>query len=89
MEKGLKNLNQAYRSAQKKQGTYEEGDSGIGHSDLDEEHDHDDRMPMPSSSTLSNIPEAFHYRPAYQQTHQRVPSIQNMLQHPGPAYSHQ
>lgn len=77
MEKGLKTLNTA---ARKKQGTYDEehGDSGIGHSDLDEEQD--DRMP----STLSDIPESsFPYHP-YSATQQRVPSIRNMLQYPGP-----
>jgi hypothetical protein len=81
MEKGLKNLNQAWRSAQKKQGTYEDGhmDSGIGHSDLDEETE---RLP---SATLSDIPEnAFSYPPSYPTTQQRMPSIQNMLQHTGP-----
>jgi hypothetical protein len=71
MEKGLKNLNQAYRSAQKKTGTYEEGDSGIGHSDFDEEHD--GQMPI--------IPEV-----AYQQQGglptQRMQSIQYILQDP-------
>jgi hypothetical protein len=82
MEKGLKNLNHAYRSAQKKQGTYEEDhmDSGIGHSDLDEEHE--ERLP---SVTLSDIPETpFPYQPTYSAAQQRVPSIQNMLQYSGP-----
>jgi hypothetical protein len=76
MEKGMKNLNQAYRSAQKKNGTYEDshGDSGIGHSDLDEE---DDRLP--------NIPEGFSQYPQEYSPQQRVPSIQSMLhQYPGP-----
>ncbi|KAF2275891.1 uncharacterized protein EI97DRAFT_59669 [Westerdykella ornata] len=87
MEKGLKNLNQAYRSAQKKQGTYDDdhGDSGIGHcSDLDEEHE--ERMP---SSTLSDVSgPAFTYQQTYtaHSHHQRVPSIQNMLQFPGPTH---
>lgn len=92
MEKGLKNLNQAYRSAQKKQGTgtYDEdhGDSGIGHSDVDEEHE--ERVP---SSALSDMADTgYQFRSSYaQRQHQRVPSIQNMLQHQpaGPAYSFQ
>lgn len=93
MEKGLKNLNQAYRAAQKKQGTYDEdhGDSGISCSDLDEEHgrhEHEHRR-MPSA-TLSDIPETAYqqYQPSsyHQPTHQRVPSIQNMLQHVAPPY---
>lgn len=77
MEKGLKNLAQACRSAQKKQGTYEEGDSGVGHSDMDEEQD--EHMPGIPESTMS-----------YQgyPNQQRVPSIQNMLQqYPGPIYA--
>lgn len=90
MEKGLKNLNQAYRAAQKKQGT-EDGDSGISCSDLDEEHGHHEhehrRMP---SATLSDIPEVAYqqYQPNnyHQPSHQRVPSIQNMLQHVAPPY---
>lgn len=77
MEKGLKNLAQAYRSSQKKNGTYEEhGDSGIGHSDLEEEQD--DRMPDISESPFQ-----------YQQgstAQQRVPSIQSMLQYSGPTH---
>lgn len=96
MEKGLKNLNQAHRAAQKKQGTYDEdhGDSGISCSDLDEEHgalheQHEHRR-MPSA-TLSDIPEVAYqqYQPSHYQrsAHQRVPSIQNMLQHVAPPYS--
>ena len=83
MEKGLKNLTQAYRSAQKKleNGTYHDhDDSGVGISDLEEEQEdhHVDMSSMPA------IPEA-HY-PTYSSypthSHQpRVPSIQSML-HP-------
>lgn len=77
MEKGLKNLAQAYRSAQKKQndGSYHDhDDSGVGISDLDEEpEDHHSGMPIVAEP---------HY-PAYQvgyPSQQRVPSIQSMLQ---------
>lgn len=86
MEKGFKNLNQACRAAQKKQGTYydeDHMDSGIGQSDLDEEAG--DRLP---SVTLSDIPETtYPYQQTYSTTQvqqQRVPSIQNMLQYAGP-----
>jgi hypothetical protein len=70
MEKGLKNLNQAYRSKQKKQGTYEDQneDSGIGF--LTDE-DSDDRIQLP------DVPEA--------PNGQRVPSIESMLSGPGPS----
>jgi len=66
MEKGLKNLNQAYRSSQKKQGTYEDhnDDSGIGFltdEDLDD------------STHLPDVAEASAYTPP------RVPSIESML----------
>lgn len=81
----MKNLNQAYRASQKRNsGTYDSDhmDSGIGHSDLDEERE--GRMP---SATLSDIPESTYspYQATYSAQHaqhaqQRVPSIQNMLQ---------
>ncbi|KAF2659266.1 hypothetical protein K491DRAFT_712786 [Lophiostoma macrostomum CBS 122681] len=82
MEKGLKNLNQAFRSAQKKQGTYDgsHDDSGIGHSDLEE----DDRLP--------DVPETVAEVPYQQQQHypvvsqQRMPSINNIIDH---TYQHQ
>jgi hypothetical protein len=87
MEKGLKNLTQAYRSAQKKleNGTYHDHeDSGIGISDLEEEQE-DHRADMPAMPTL---PESHYYSGGYpsqqqqqQQQQQRVPSIQSML-HP-------
>jgi hypothetical protein len=72
MEKGLKNLNQAYRSSQKKQGTYEDQneDSGIGFL-TDEESD--DRIHLPE------VPEASAYTPTEQT---RVPSIESMLSYP-------
>jgi hypothetical protein len=70
MEKGLKNLNQAYRSAQKKQGTGSHEDSGIGISDLDE----DDR----STPVDPTDPANYHYQ--FHGTQQRVPSIQSILQ---------
>ena len=75
MEKGLKNLNQAYRSAQKKQGTgSHHEDSGIGISDLEE----DDRS-TPIDGPVD--PTGFAYHHGYQTQQQRVPSIQSILQH--------
>ena len=83
MEKGLKNLTQAYRSAQRKQndGTYHDHeDSGIGISDLDEEsEDHHVDMPIVSDAHYPT------YAGGYPLQQQRVPSIQSMLhpvQHP-------
>ncbi|KAF2691944.1 hypothetical protein K458DRAFT_285252 [Lentithecium fluviatile CBS 122367] len=73
MEKGLKNLNQAYRSAQKKQGTGSHEDSGIGISDLDE----DDR-----STPIDPVdPASYSHYQTYPTQQQRVPSIQSILQH--------
>lgn len=89
MEKGLKNLTQASRSAQKKSenGTYHDyEDSGIGISDLEEEHEDQQHVDM---SHMSTIPEP-HYSayPSYpQQQQQRVPSIQSML-HPMQQHPH-
>ncbi|KAF1833816.1 hypothetical protein BDW02DRAFT_361206 [Decorospora gaudefroyi] len=82
MEKGLKNLNQAYRSAQKKleNGTYHDHeDSGIGISDLEEEQE-DHHVDMP---TMPTLPENHYatYPGGYPSQQQRVPSIQSML-HP-------
>ncbi|ORY08722.1 hypothetical protein BCR34DRAFT_389689 [Clohesyomyces aquaticus] len=85
MEKGLKNLSQAYRSAQKKIGTYNDGpdDSGIGISDpedsTDERHHDMDNIPegpvqYPASNASSGQP--------------RVPSIQSMLQYPSYQHHH-
>lgn len=87
MEKGLKNLTQAHRSAQRKRndGTYHGyEDSGISISDLEEEHeDHHAELPLGPESHYSAYPVG--YSPQSQQ--QRVPSIQSMLhpmqQHPG------
>jgi hypothetical protein len=99
MEKGLKNLTQAFRSAQKKleNGTYHDHeDSGIGISDLEEEQE-DHRVEMP---TMPTLPEAHYYSNGYpsqqqqqQQQQQRVPSIQSMLhpmqhQHQHPPMQH-
>jgi hypothetical protein len=94
MEKGLKNLTQAFRSAQKKleNGTYHDQDSGIGISDLEEEQE-DHHVEMPAMPTL---PEAHYYSngyPSQQQQQQRVPSIQSMLhpmqhQHQHPPMQH-
>ena len=67
MEKGLKNLTQASRSAQKKQGIYGQEDSGIGGSDEEQ-----DIGEIHDSETYS-----YSTFPAQQQ--QRVPSIQSML----------
>jgi hypothetical protein len=78
MEKGLKNLTQASRSAQKKQsdGTYHDHeDSGIGISDLDEESSPADMLPGVSDAHYST------YAGGYAPQHQRVPSIQSMI-HP-------
>jgi hypothetical protein len=71
MEKGLKNLGQAFHSAQKKleNGTYHHEDSGIEISDLEDE----------PYVEYREIPD--HY--PYAQQAQRVPSIQSML-HPMP-----
>ncbi|EOA81444.1 uncharacterized protein SETTUDRAFT_99126 [Exserohilum turcica Et28A] len=90
MEKGLKNLTQACRSAQKKleNGTYHDHeDSGIGISDLEEEQE-DHHVDM---SHMSSLPES-HYSaypsyPQQQQQQQRVPSIQSML-HPMQQHPH-
>lgn len=77
MEKGLKNLTQADRSARKKQndGSYHDHeDSGIGISDLDEEsEDHHADMPNVSEAHFSAYPGVY-------PSQQRVPSIQSMLQ---------
>lgn len=83
MEKGIKNLTQAYRSAQKKQndGTYHDhDDSGIGISDLDEESSPAD-MPHVSEAHFPQYPVAYPSQP-------RVPSIQSML-HPTMGIHHQ
>jgi hypothetical protein len=82
MEKGLKNLTQAFRSAQKKQndGTYHDHeDSGIGISDLDEESSPADMLP--------SVPEAHYsaYTNVYPSQQQRVSSIQSLM---NPAYHH-
>ncbi|XP_014561080.1 hypothetical protein COCVIDRAFT_22776 [Bipolaris victoriae FI3] len=88
MEKGLKNLTQAARSAHKKleNGTYHDyEDSGIGISDLEEEQE-DQHGGMSHMSSISEP----HYSPysGYPQPqHQRVPSIQSML-HPMQQHSH-
>ncbi|KAI8937788.1 hypothetical protein NX059_005486 [Plenodomus lindquistii] len=80
MEKGMKNLTQAYRSAQKKQndGTYHgHEDSGISISDLEEEHeDHHGDLPTVSEAHYSSYPVVY----GSQSQQQRVPSIQSMLQ---------
>jgi hypothetical protein len=73
MEKGIKNLTQAARS--KKKGTGHHEDSGIGISDLDE----DDRS-TPIDGSVD--PTSFAYQHPYptHHQHQRVPSIQSILQ---------
>ncbi|KAH6877817.1 hypothetical protein BKA58DRAFT_397930 [Alternaria rosae] len=91
MEKGLKNLTQAFRSAQKKleNGTYHDHeDSGVGISDLEEEQEE----PHVEMHSMSAIPEnhysAYPSYPLHQHQHQqRVPSIQSMLQ-PMPQHQH-
>jgi hypothetical protein len=91
MEKGLKNLTQASRSAQKKQndGTYHDHeDSGIGISDLDEESSPADMLPGVSDAHYPS------YAGGYPSQHQRVPSIQSMIhpyhhsQYMGPPHTH-
>ncbi|KAF1973022.1 hypothetical protein BU23DRAFT_141653 [Bimuria novae-zelandiae CBS 107.79] len=82
MEKGLKNLTQAYRQAQRKQGTYDlsNDDSGVGISDLEEDPNEN---PSPVLTDVSNqMPIAYQQSTGYQQT--RVPSIHSILQHPQP-----
>lgn len=95
MEKGLKNLSQAARSAMKKhgfQGTYaDHEDSAIGVSDFDEESDeHHTEMTLPVA-TASHYPSAqLQYPGTFPPQQQRVPSIQSMLhQHPMQYASHQ
>jgi hypothetical protein len=71
MEKGLKNLAQAYRASQRNKGTVDgHYDSGIGVSDLEEESEERtiDMQDPESSTPFQN-----------QYTQQRVPSIQSML----------
>jgi hypothetical protein len=83
MEKGLKNMTQAARSAQKKQNdgtTYHEEDSGIGISDLDEESSPADMLP-----SMADAHSAF-YPGGYPSQQQRVPSIQSMIH---PTHQHQ
>jgi len=80
MEKGLKNLNQAYRSAQKKQGTGSHEDSGIGISDLDED-DRSTPIDGPVDPMPTGFPSYHHTYPTHATQQQRVPSIQSILQH--------
>ena len=83
MEKGLKNLTQAFRSAQKKleNGTYHDHeDSGIGISDLDmEEETQEDNDGLRLTQSYSAY-SAYSAYPSYPHPQQRVPSIQSMLQ---------
>ncbi|KAF2205911.1 hypothetical protein GQ43DRAFT_361374 [Delitschia confertaspora ATCC 74209] len=76
MEKGYKNLAQAHRSAQRKQGitTHENDDSGYTGSDLEDEIEdrHADALVSPVSYPSSHA--------------QRVPSIQSMLAVQPPTY---
>lgn len=81
MEKGLKNLNQAYRQAQRKQGTYEiNEDSGVAISDLEEDPNEN---PSPLTDAPNQIPLAYQHPNGYHHHQQtRVPSIHSILQHP-------
>ncbi|KAL1613002.1 NAD-dependent protein deacylase sir2rp2 [Paraconiothyrium brasiliense] len=81
MEKGLKNLTQAYRQAQRKQGTYEiNEDSGVGISDLDEDANEN---PSPVLTDASNqMPLAYQQPTNFHPQQTRVPSIHSILQHP-------
>ncbi|KAF2867272.1 hypothetical protein BDV95DRAFT_503422 [Massariosphaeria phaeospora] len=79
MEKGLKNLAQAYRSGQKKASSYDgQDDSGFGHSDFDEES-------RDGHADLPEAPEANFFPTSYSNPQQRVPSIQSMV-HPHPVH---
>ncbi|KAK7189487.1 hypothetical protein DPSP01_001479 [Paraphaeosphaeria sporulosa] len=84
MEKGLKNLTQAYRQAQRKQGTYDiNEDSGVGISDLDEDSNEN---PSPVLTDTSNhLPLVYQQQQQQSTTFQhhqtRVPSIHSILQH--------
>ena len=77
MEKGLKNLHAANRSAQRKErGKDDSGDSGIGGSDAENEID---------DSHSGVAQSALHIQPNYTNPRQRGgPSIQSMLS-PTPA----
>jgi hypothetical protein len=82
MEKGIKNLTQAYRSSQRRQndGTYHDHeDSGVGISDLEEESSPADMLPSVPEGHFSTYPGGY---PSQQQ---RVPSIQSMIH---PQYHH-
>jgi hypothetical protein len=82
MEKGIKNLTQAYRSSQRRQndGTYHDHeDSGIGISDLEEESSPAEMLPSVSEAHFSAYPGGY---PSQQP---RVPSIQSMIH---PPYHH-
>jgi hypothetical protein len=81
MEKGLKNLTQAYRQAQRKQGTYEiNEDSGVGISDLEEDLNENPSPVLTDAS--SQIPMTYQPISGYQPTQPtRVPSIHSILQH--------
>ena len=86
MEKGLKNLTQAYRSAQKKleNGTYHDHeDSGVGINDLEEweEDPHNGGILTESCPSYPSYPSYSHFmlQPT-QLPQQRIPSIQSMLQ---------
>ncbi|KAF2823576.1 hypothetical protein CC86DRAFT_372508 [Ophiobolus disseminans] len=85
MEKGIKNLTQASRSAQKKRndGTYHEEDSGIGISDLEEESSPAELLPGVPENPFAAYQHTSGY-PSQQQP--RVPSIQSMI-HPAPNQS--
>jgi hypothetical protein len=81
MEKGLKNLTQAYRQAQRKQGTYEVNheDSGVGVSDLEEDPN---EHPSPVLTDSSNQLPLVYQQPTTYHRQTRVPSIHSILQHP-------
>lgn len=78
MEKGLKNLQSAHRSAQKKErGIYGHDDSGISCSDAENDIDDDNKSAGTASATQQS-PEAF-------QVQRTGLSIQSMLS-PTPAH---
>lgn len=79
MEKGFKNLVQASRRQQRKQGTlYTTDDSGFV-SDLDEDAN-ENPSPVLTDGSSNQLPMAYQQPAGYHQT--RVPSIHSILQHP-------
>lgn len=70
MEKGLKNLQAAYRSAQRRERGMDGDDSGIGFSDA--EHEIVDEVPPPVSYSVYPT---YHPAPTYHQVPYHRPSV--------------